>query len=204
MEGTDFGRIAAFTDGVCAIAITLLVLTLEVPQGDHDITRRVLDEWPELLAYFLSFAVVGRFWIVHHRFFATLRRFDARLVQLNMAFLAFLVLIPFTTELLGEHGDDTVAPVVYAAVVGLAGMCNWLMHRHTLACDHVRHEARPLTEPFADRWALLTPGVFFASIPVAFASPHAAMAMWVALFFVWPARRRRAQRTREASDTTSS
>jgi uncharacterized membrane protein len=187
---------------VFAIAITLLVLALEVPQGDHDLNRRLLEEWPELLAYFLSFAVVGRFWIVHHRFFQTLRSFDARLLELNMLYLAFVVLVPFTTELLGDHGDDTIAAVVYAAVLGMAGSLNWLMVRHTFVAHHVREEARGDTAVFAGRVALLTPAIFFGSIPVAFASPHAAEAMWVLLFFLWPARRR-FQRTREAPDTTS-
>ena len=204
MEETGLNRIGAFTDGVFAIAITLLVLSLDVPQGDHEFTRRVLEQWPDLLSYFLSFAVVGRFWIVHHRFFATLRRFDARLVQLNMLFLAFIVLVPYTTQLLGDHADDTITAVVYAAVLGLAGLCNLAMIRHALDGGHVREEARSATEPFAGRAALGIPVVFFASIPVAFLSPHVAEAMWAALFFAWPARRRRLQRTVEASDTTSS
>jgi uncharacterized membrane protein len=204
MEETGLNRIGAFTDGVFAIAITLLVLSLDVPRGDHEITRRVLEQWPDLLTYFLSFAVVGRFWIVHHRFFATLRRFDARLVQLNMLFLAFIVLVPYTTQLLGDHADDTVAPVVYATVLGLAGLCNLAMIRYALAGGHVRDEDRATTEPFAGRAALVIPVVFFASIPVAVLSPHVSEAMWAILFFAWPARRRRLQRTVEASDTTSS
>jgi TMEM175 potassium channel family protein len=204
MEGRDLSRLAAFTDGVFAIAITLLVLGLSVPQGDHDVNRRVLAEWPDLGAYFLSFAVVGRFWLVHHRFFETLRGFDAQLVRLNMAFLAFLVLVPYTTELLGDHADDTIAAVVYALVLGVIGSINWLMIRHTVRREHVREEARPAAEPLAGRAALVVPAVFFASIPVAFLNAHAAEAMWVLLFFLWPARRRRLQRTLGDSAATSS
>jgi uncharacterized membrane protein len=203
VETTDLGRIGAFTDGVFAIAITLLVLSLDVPRGDHDITRRVLEQWPDLVAYFLSFAVVGRFWMVHHRFFQTLHRADARLTLLNMLFLAFVVLIPYTTQLLGDHGDDTVAAVVYAAVVGLAGICNVAMIRHALNKDHVRQEARRVTEPFAGRAAMAVPVVFFASIPVAFLAPHVSEAMWGALFVAMPLRRRRLQRTLDATDTAS-
>jgi uncharacterized membrane protein len=203
VEGTDLGRIGAFTDGVFAVAITLLVLSLDVPSGDHDITRRVLEQWPDLVAYFLSFAVVGRFWMVHHRFFGTLQRADARLVQLNMLFLSFVVLVPYTTQLLSDHGDDAVAAIVYAAVLGLAGLCNLAMIRYALRGEHVRDEARPATEPFAGRAALAIPVVFFASIPVALLSPHVSEAMWAGLFFIWPVRRRRLQRTLDASDTTS-
>ena len=177
-DSTDFSRIAAFTDGVFAIAITLLVLALEVPVGDAGLTERLLDQWPSLLAYFLSFAVVGRFWIVHHRFFASLHRFDQRLLTLNLAFLAFIALVPFTTDLLGEHGGDTVAVVTYALVMAVVAALNMAMIRHTLARGHVREEHRRHTEPFAGGVAALTPGAFLASIPVAFLSPLAAELMW--------------------------
>src|SRR3954454_2019853 len=79
-ESRVFVRVSNLTDGVFAIAVTLLAFGLEVPISDHDLTRHVLELWPDLLAYFLSFAVVGRFWILHHRFFATLERFDRRLL----------------------------------------------------------------------------------------------------------------------------
>jgi uncharacterized membrane protein len=199
---SDLGRIGAFTDGVFAIAITLLVLSLDVPSGDHDFTHRMLDQWPDLLAYFLSFAVVGRFWMIHHRFFQTLRRADARLVQLNMLLLAFVVLVPYTTQLLGDHADDTITAVIYATVLALVGLCNLAMNRHALSAGHVRDDARSVSEEFAGRAALLIPTVFIASIPVAFISPHISEAMWAGLFFLLPARRR-LQRTPEASETAS-
>jgi uncharacterized membrane protein len=203
LDESDLGRIGAFTDGVFAIAITLLVLSLDVPRGDFDITHRVLAQWPDLVAYFLSFAVVGRFWMVHHRFFATLHRADGRLALLNMSFLAFVVLVPYTTQLLGDHADDAVAAIVYATALGLAGVFNLMMIRYALRAGHVREQARRLTEAFADRAALVIPVVFFASIPVAFLSPHVSEAMWAGLFFIWPLRRRRLQRTLDASDTAS-
>ena len=181
VEGTDLSRIVAFTDGVFAIAITLLVLALEVPQGDHDLTGRLLDEKEELLAYFLSFAVIGRLWIVHHRFFSALCRFDSRLVTLNLLYLAFVVLIPFTTDLLGEHAEDTVAAVVYAAVLAAASLINFLMIRHALRREHVIEDQREATRPFGEATALFMPGIFLASIPVAFIHPYAAEAMWLLL-----------------------
>jgi TMEM175 potassium channel family protein len=202
MQETNLGRIVAFTDGVFAVAVTLLVFTMDVPAGDHEITRRVLEQWPDLLAYFLSFAVVGRLWLAHHRFFATLHRFDPWLLRLNLMFLSLVVLIPFTTELLSDHGGDAVAPIVYATVIGAAVTVNWLMVRHTLFRRHVRDEDRAQAEPFGHRGALVTPVVFFASIPVALLSPTAAEAMWALLLLQRPARR--VQRTRSGSDATSS
>ena len=98
-----------------AIAITLLVLSIDVPNLElepaEELEGKLLDLWPDLLAYALSFAVIGRYWIVHHRFFATLERYDSGLVALNLIFLAWIVLIPFTSELLGEFGDEEAAVI---------------------------------------------------------------------------------------------
>src|SRR3954447_15525455 len=102
-EPLSVGRLVAFTDGVFAIAITLLVLNFDEPNGpDSQLLHQLTDQWPALLAYFLSFAVIGRFWIIHHRVFAVVRRLDGGLLTLNLLFLAFVVLIPFTTEVLGD------------------------------------------------------------------------------------------------------
>ena len=75
------------------LSIDVPNLELEGPQGAED---KLLDLWPDLLAYALGFAVIGRYWVLHHRFFSTLERWDARLVALNLTFLAWIVLIPFT------------------------------------------------------------------------------------------------------------
>src|ERR687895_1562872 len=111
----DLGRIAAFTDGVMAVAITLLVLNLEVPtvpKGELD--DALVDLIPSLIAYLLAFALVGRFWVIHHRLFETLRAFDSRLMTLNLAFLTLIVLVPFSTALFDRYTQEPIA----AAVLG--------------------------------------------------------------------------------------
>jgi uncharacterized membrane protein len=191
VEGTDLRRLVAFTDGVFAIAITLLVLNLEVPDvSDSRVGDELLDLAPQLGAYFLSFAVIGRFWLVHHRVFATMDSFDAALLGLNLLYLALIVLVPFTTEVLGEYGDTSVGVIVYAAVMALASLVNWLMIRHVVSRGHVRPEARERTAHFADLGGLQVPGVFALSIPVALLSPLAAELMWVLLVLVVRRRRR--------------
>ena len=196
-------RVVAFTDGVFAIAITLLVLNLEVPDvRDARLADELVKQGPELLAYFLSFAVVGRFWLIHHRVFETVGSFDSRLMSLNLAYLAFVVLVPFTTEILGEYGDTSAGPMVYAAALGAAALLNWLMIRHVVQRDQVREERREETARYASRGWLTIPAVFLLSIPVALISPYAAEGMWVALLFGrygWPT-----QRTRSARAGTSS
>jgi uncharacterized membrane protein len=199
-EPLSVGRLVAFTDGVFAIAITLLVLNFDEPTGkDSEILHHLTDQWPSLLAYFLSFAVIGRFWIVHHRVFTGVRRVDSGILTLNLIYLAFVVLIPFTTEVLGDYSDTTEAVGLYAAAIGGVALFSWLMIRHALARDHVHPERRSTTEPFGGTGALVVPGVFLVSVPVGFVSPFAAEMMWTALGLAWPLRahRVRAQRTGE-------
>jgi uncharacterized membrane protein len=185
-ETVEFTRIVAFTDGVFAIAITLLVLSLEVPSdlvgaGLHDF---LVDSWPQLFAYFLSFAVIGRFWISHHDMFSLLHGFDRRLMVLNLVYLSLIVLIPFPTELLGDFGDRTDAVVLYAFVVGTAALMTARIVRDALQRGLVLPEARQR----ADRMAtgILVPAlIFYASIPVALFTPLAGQLVWLALLFQW-------------------
>lgn len=187
-------RVVAFTDGVFAIAITLLVLSLDVPDvSDAQLPRELAEQWPELLAYFLSFAVVGRFWLIHHRVFATVGSFDSRLMSLNLVYLAFVVLVPFTTEILGEYGDTSAGVMVYAAALGIAALLNWVMIRHVVLSGTVREEAREDTARYAGRGWLVVPMVFLVSVLVALISPYAAEAMWIALVFGRPIQRTRAR-----------
>jgi uncharacterized membrane protein len=193
--GTNIARIVAFTDGVFAIAITLLVLNIDAPEvADESLRDEIIDLWPSLLAYFLSFAVVGRFWVVHHRVFETVKSFDGRLLALNLLFLSFVVLVPFTTEILGEYGNTRAGVVTYAGVLGLAALVNWLMIRYILTAGHVLEEHRPLTALFGGRMGLINPIVFLVSIPVALINPYIAIGMWVVLSLVWPWRRWQALR----------
>lgn len=188
---TEFARIVAFTDGVFAIAITLLVLQLAVPDDSKNLLRDLSDQLPDLLAYAVSFAVIGRFWILHHRFFATLSRFDSRLMVLNLVYLGFVVLVPFTSEVMGDYGDKPEAPILYALSLGLAALFNWVMVRHAPRADLV-HPASRHAQPLGDASALTIPAIFFVSIPIALVSPIAAELSWLVLFVA----RRRLPRTR--------
>jgi uncharacterized membrane protein len=95
----EVARIAAFSDGVFAIAITLLALQLEIPFGDRvDVWAGLRDLWPSFLSFAISFAVIGAYWIAHHRLFSLVERYDRRLLWLNLLALFFIVLMPFTTR----------------------------------------------------------------------------------------------------------
>jgi uncharacterized membrane protein len=181
-DTVEFARIAAFTDGVFAIAITLLVLSLNVPEGlpKDDLGNYLADSWAQVFAYFLSFAVIGRFWIAHHAIFTLLRRFDVPLLVLTLAYLSMVVLIPFPTELLGDYGSQPEAVMLYAFVVGTASLLSWVMVQHMLRREHVRPEMAADARVIA-AGSLQPTLVFYASIPVALVSATAAQLVWLVL-----------------------
>jgi uncharacterized membrane protein len=178
----EFSRIVAFSDGVFAIAITLLVLNLGVPEHiRHDDLWPVLrEQGQDLFAYALSFAVIGRFWVVHHRFFGDVTGFDGRLIALNLFYLAWIVLIPFSSQVLGDHGGDEAAVILYA--VNLVGV---LLSGVLMFADARRaglSRVTPEEAKVGQRSALVVAAVFLASIPVALLDPHLAPYCWIALF----------------------
>jgi uncharacterized membrane protein len=100
------GRMEAFSDGVFAIAVTLLVLELEVPDG-ADLWQELAREWPAFLAYLVSFAFIGGQWVAHSTLTRFVRAVDGQLMRLNLVLLLFVSFLPFTTSLLSRHLDDT-------------------------------------------------------------------------------------------------
>jgi uncharacterized membrane protein len=190
----EFSRIVAFSDGVFAIAITLLVLNLSIPEqipGD-EVTSALWDQRHDLFAYALSFAVIGRFWIVHHRLFGDITGFDGRLLALNLVYLSLIVLIPFSSQVLGDHGGDAGAVVIYAANIALVSAMGLVF------ISDARRAGLVKTKPGAYREGrhrgLLTASVFAASIPVALVAPHVAPLLWLALFLDPVQRRARGAR----------
>ena len=180
MDRTDFGRIVAFTDGVMAVAITLLVLNLEVPdvRSDQlDDALRQLDG--SFLAYVLTFALVGRFWVIHHNLFETLERFDGQLMVLNLLFLALIALMPFGMDLVDSYPDTSVAIATFAGILSLTSLTHWTMTTYALRSDFV-HEQRVRDTRRGRVISLGVPAVFLLSVPVAFVSPLAAELMWAA------------------------
>jgi len=181
----EFSRIVAFSDGVFAIAITLLVLQLEVPESvpRDDLWPALWDQRQDLFAYAISFAVIGRFWVVHHRFFSDVTGFDGRLISLNLFYLAWIVLIPFSSQVLGDHGGDEPAVILYA--VNLIGV---LLAGTLLFVDARRaglSRSSNEDEKAGRMSALAVAGVFFLSIFVALLiSPEVATYCWLGLFFV--------------------
>jgi uncharacterized membrane protein len=180
----EFSRIVAFSDGVFSIAITLLVLNLAITHkhlSSSELSSAIWDQRENFFAYALSFAVIGRFWLVHHRFFSQVTAFDGRLISLNLLYLGWIVLIPFSSEVLGEHGGQTAAVILYA--VNLTGV---VLVGMLMAAD-ARRAGLTSIDPAAHveqhYRSLFIAAVFLVSIPIAFVAPSIAPFIWLALFF---------------------
>ena len=180
----EFNRIVAFSDGVFAIAITLLVLGLTIPSGVSNLTQTLLDNQGDFLAYAISFAVLGRYWLAHHRFFSALERFDGGLMALNLFYLAWIALVPFTSQVLGDYGDTTDAVVLYAINMIFVSGSFYAQLIYSYRKALIRPEARDYERRHNGPINLVVVGVFLASIPVAFLSVTAAEMMWVLTFFI--------------------
>jgi len=124
-------RIEALADGIFAIAMTLLVLTLTLPdatQTELSLSQLLADQWPKFFNYALSFLLLAVFWIVHHQQFHVIRRTDRRHVWINIGILMFVALMPFSTDVVGSYEHETLAELMFSAnllILGLLFLLNW-------------------------------------------------------------------------------
>jgi uncharacterized membrane protein len=128
-------RLEAFSDGVFAVAITLLVLEIAVPGEEGDLAHQVAELWPSFAAYVVSFFTIGIIWVNHHTMVTRIERLDRTTLFLNLNLLLWVVLIPWSTALIAEHlrdtsGDEHFAAAVYAASFLFMGFSFFAIWRH--------------------------------------------------------------------------
>ena len=180
----EYDRILFFSDAVFAIAVTLLIVDLRVPDVPHlQSGRELRHAIPQIGGFAYSFAAVGLFWLAHHGLFRYIKGVDRSLVLLNLLFLGTIAFVPYPTALLSAAGDQVPATVFYAAslaAVGLAEAAVWLY------AIRIRELALPGVSPAVRRFVLLrilrTPVVFLLSIPVALVWPNLAKWLWLLIF----------------------
>jgi len=179
----EFSRVLAFSDGLFAIAMTLLVVGITVPEltdgGDEgELLEAYSDLASEVISFFISFVVIGRYWIAHHQFFRLLRAMDYALVWINLVYLAFIAFLPFPTGVMGSYFDNPISVATYAVAVALVSGLEVVLFRHAHRAGLLQRE---MPEPVY-RWGVLAstmPVVFFLiSVPVAFLNTVAAVAIW--------------------------
>jgi uncharacterized membrane protein len=171
-------RLEAFSDGVFAIAITLLVLEIGVPAADEgELWHALTEEWPSFAAFAVSFFVIGIIWVNHHGVIDHIRRANRSVLYLNLLLLFSVAFIPFPTALLAEHldagVDQEVAAAVYMGAMSLMAVCFGVLWTYITA--HKRELGVDLTdEEIRHRTRLFTAGtpVYIAGIGIAFISPE--------------------------------
>ena len=182
------GRIEAFSDGVFAVAITLLVLDLKVPvRGNGSVARQVGNQWPAFAAYLTSFLVIGIIWVNHHTLMAKLARVDRSLLFINLLLLLTVVFIPFPTAVVAEylrHGgwDAKVAVAFYSAAMeamslAFSAVYLWAGRHHELLHESVDVEGHQS----AFRQFALGAIAYLLLIALSFLSAQAALAGHFAL-----------------------
>lgn len=143
--GMSKHRIDALTDGIFAVAMTLLVIELKIPEALHVKTNAELLEAlahliPKFIGWLVSFFVLALFWWGHHRSFHHVRTVDGKLIALNVAFLGFVSFMPFASALTGEYGKALASQVVYAATMLCVSIFARLLWRYIHAHPELCHE----------------------------------------------------------------
>lgn len=181
-------RVEAFSDGVIAIIVTIMVLELHAPEEPG--LGRIVALWPVFVAYLLSFAYVAIYWVNHHRLFGHARRVSNGLLWSNIALLFTLSLVPFATAYLGEQRFTREATVLYMAVMLLPSVAyRWVQ---TSIVAHGGHDAGAQRYfRSSARKGLAASLVYVAGLALAFVAPAAglACAALVALFWCLPTSR---------------
>lgn len=137
-------RLENLTDGVFAIVMTLLIIEIRVPDTYAPLAESLRSLTPLFISYFLSFAVLSAFWLTHHGFFHYfVRTINRPLIQLNILYLAFVSLIPFSAHLLGTHLHDQVAVMWYGANIALVGITSVIYFCYCIRCKEIENPEYP-------------------------------------------------------------
>ena len=175
------GRLEAFSDGVLAIIITIMVLELKVP---HEPTFEALTPlWPVFLSYVLSFVMVGIYWNNHHHLLHSIKRVDGRSLWANLHLLFWLSLMPFVTAWMGETGFKGWPIFAYGVVLFMAAIAYSILVRALLAThDADSVIARAIGRDFKG-W--LSVGIYVAAMALALLWPPVALALYMAVAVIW-------------------
>lgn len=179
----SLGRTLALSDGIFAIAMTLLAFQIAVPNlsGNqvHHLAHTLAQQRDSYVVYGLSFTVIGLLWLAHHRLFVRVQRADEAVMALNLLFLMTVAALPFPSGVLGRYGSQTVAIVLYASFMAAAG---YLLTAISLVARHRRLLTPDTTAEgirLGLRRSISMAGVFTVSIPLAFVIPSVTPYLWL-------------------------
>jgi TMEM175 potassium channel family protein len=177
----DRDRLTAFTDGVIAVIITIMVLELKAPPR-ADLSA-LLGEWPSFLSYVLSFIYVGIYWNNHHHFFQLAPEVNGAILWANLHLLFWLSLVPFATGWVGENPFASGPAAVYGAVLLMCAIAFYVMERAIVAAQGA---GSPLARAIGrDLKGKLSPFLYLAGVAAAFTAPAVSYALYALVALVW-------------------
>jgi uncharacterized membrane protein len=184
------GRLEAFSDGVIAIIITIMVLELRVPHGESFAALAPLA--PVFVSYVLSFVYVGIYWNNHHHMLHATTHVNGRVLWANLHLLFWLSLFPFTTGWMGENHFAPAPTALYGVVLLMAAIAYRLLQQQIIAADG---PASPLAKAIGFDWkGKLSPVLYLMAIGVAFVAAWLAQALYAAVALMWLVPDRRIER----------
>ena len=184
------GRFEAFSDGVLAIIITILVLELKVPHGED--LHALRETLPHFLAYVLSFIYVGIYWNNHHHMLHAITRISGASMWANLHLLFWLSLVPFVTGWMGEYHRSAVPAAAYGTVLLMAAVAYTILQTTlTWQRDHNAALARAIKRDTKGKVSVL---LYLTAIPLAFVSTWASIALYVVVALIWLVPDRRIER----------
>jgi TMEM175 potassium channel family protein len=179
----EFDRVIFFSDAVFAIAMTILVVGIGIPHvADGHLDQALRDKRQEIFSFFISFVVIGFYWLSHHQFVSHLRAVDVRFMQWNLLYLATIAFVPFPTALVGVYDTHPVSVVLYAVTLGVASFLEAVLFWHAHHADLLDLELAPDAFRFNILASLAPVVVFAVSIPIAYASTKWALLSWLLIF----------------------
>ena len=183
-------RLEAFSDGVLAIIITIMVLDLHIPRGEQ--LSALAPLLPVFLSYVLSFVYIGIYWNNHHHMLHAAQRVSGGVLWANLHLLFWLSLFPFVTGWMGENNFGAVPTALYGAVLMMAGIAYWILARALIAADGRRSILA--TAIGADRKGVVSVVLYAIALPLAFVHRLLAQAIFVGVALMWLVPDRRIER----------
>jgi len=196
MEKMGKGRMEAFSDGVLAILITIMVLELKVPHGADMAALRPL--LPVFLSYVLSFIYLGIYWNNHHHMLHVTREVSGAILWANLHLLFWLSLIPFVTGWMGENQFAPAPTALYGVVLLMAAIAYWVLQQ-TIVARHGR-DSLLASAVGPDLKGKLSPFLYLVAIPAAFLHQGISGTIYVAVALIWLVPDRRIERALAASE----
>ncbi|HWX54908.1 MAG TPA: TMEM175 family protein [Verrucomicrobiae bacterium] len=188
---SETSRIEAFSDGVFAIAITLLILEVKVPASPQGgLGAALLRQWPSYVGFLLSFAFIGIMWMSHHRMFTLIKRTNDTLLVLNLLLLLGVTVVPFPTAVLAVHlggPEEKTAAVLYNATFVIIGIMFNILWRYAVARRLIDPSALRSAASMSRQYAF-GPIVYLICLALAWVSVKASLALsiGIAIFFALP------------------